>query len=225
MVAPASWTDPKTDIIGQVEDLAKRVDVLGKGRPKALLLSEMAWKYLGENETFNKRLDQRRRTEGSVVMPKFNDRGAAYVGTFTFGPYELEMWVYPEVFDAPYDLPGEGIPAGRTAPWVPINKVAVVNPHARRDKLFGGVPIHLKLNPEDASDLDIPSVPVPAAYDFRPYTRLEGWAVHAGVMSRPLLAPIEIDSWGTLEVFPVTEDSSPEVTTSATKEKATKKAA
>ena len=198
--AAKDWKDSSVDAIGDVHKLCDQVRIAGKGRPKIALFGEESWAYFDRNQEFNKRLDQLHRNEGSVLMPTIRDRGAVYKGTFSFGTYELEMWVYPEVFDAPVELKAEKISQGAHAPWVPVNKVLVIDPQARREKVFGGVPVMQNLDAAEASLYGVSAVPVPAEYDFYPYIDIDRTrrTVHAGILSRPLLVPVAIDSFGFL---------------------------
>jgi hypothetical protein len=188
------YATPGTNMIGAVETLCNRIRQYGKVTPRVIIFGEGMWRNLQANTDFNTRLDQINRNEGGLMMPQLRDTGAIFHGTFNFNNYVLEMWTYPQFYEA----------AGSnesTTPYVPSDLALILSPQKRFDKVYGGVPVMQQFEAAEARLYGLPAVPTTMEANFLPYFNVDEKkvVVEAGIRSRPLLIPVSIDTFGTMQ--------------------------
>lgn len=144
-----------------------------------------------QNAQVQNQLDNRRFEIGQIA-PRPIGAGAKFIGVVNVGAYQMEIWIFN----------GRGItPAGAQVRFVGVNNVIVMSSDARLDTVFGAVPRAVPVDPRFAGFLP-DRVSVPTATDISPniYTTADGMETILSLRSRPLLVPVAVDSYVTMDV-------------------------
>lgn len=193
------WTDDTQDAIADIEKMCQLCIDDGKISPSEfhLILESKGLNALLKNKSFRDNADLTKNIKrADISMPVEKTPGAKFHGQFSAGAYIVNLWSYNAKYEIPkgFGFANEGV----SVPYVPAGKGlilpnepefecyygAVNNTNGAKPGLIGGV-----LNLEKVEQL-------PYAYD----TLLNGSGVtYAGVKSRPLLYPVNIDSMATLD--------------------------
>lgn len=119
--------------------------------------------------------------------------GGKFQGQVHIGNYRFNIWTYGGRY--------LDIGASTKTKFVLGSNVIMLSSGARLDKVFGGVPRAVPVDPRFAGILP-DRISIPMATDFSPniYTTVDGKQVICEVASRPLCIPTAIDSFGCLDI-------------------------
>lgn len=195
ITASVSWATTTTDALGDLETLGDLLKQYGKTVPKKLIFGTNAFKYLQLNDEYKARLDQVHRLTDVLEAPQNKGNGAIYHGNLTFGGYSAEMWTYPEGYENA---------AGTYTLYVPADKILMVGENPRLVTAYGGVPAWVELEERDRRLWGLTGIPTTKEGAIDPYFKVDQdrQVVFAGVRSRPLLIPVALDSYATIDVTP-----------------------
>lgn len=193
--ATVDWSNPASDIQG---DIAKAGDVIrqdGKVTANTLIFGKDAIKYFMTNLELQKVFNFRRADSVLIKPTRINMAGAKFIGTITVENYDYEMWTYPQFYTVPlgYAMPNEG----ESVPYIPDDKVVVMDKDARFDRFWGAIPRYTNGNAEGVQAAGYGSViPVGSPVRYAPYFLMdeEGTAFTVGVKSRPVSVLTAVDT-------------------------------
>ena len=189
--AGATWQNAGSDVLGDIDEVADVIRDDSKQDADLLIMGETAFEGFMKNTVVLQRFDNRRYEQGGMVAGA-NMGGAKRQGKISIGSYSYEVYTYN----------GRGIvPGDSTATrYVDKNHCLVQASSGRLDTVYAGVPVPQTVDPRFAGLLP-PRVSVPQAIDVSPhvYCTQNSRETILEMMSRPLLIPTAIDSFGRID--------------------------
>ena len=153
------------------------------------------------NAQFVSKANLRHVTNVNIGMP-MQRAGGVFHGVFSAGPYTIELWSYPQVYEVPtgFGLSGEGT----LKPYIPSAK-ALLKPKSgiRFDLVYGGIPQVVPQVDPILSGFGLNGSLTIVEGDFVPYAYVD-WrkqCIEAGVRTNPLFIPHQIDGFVTFKVL------------------------
>lgn len=185
-----AWSDPTSDCLLDLENLAQVVSDDGQGNPARVIFGKVAWQNFLRNPQVKDILDNRRIDLGRVDRPQ-NRAGGVYMGDISVGPYSLELWTYTGKYKDPQ--------TGTITRFVDDNNVIMLSDNSRMDCGYGALPYVAR--------------PEARALQFMPQRRSAGggdmtwnsWitpdntSLYVSAGTRPIFIPTAIDTYGCLK--------------------------
>ncbi|BAV81050.1 major capsid E family protein [Vibrio phage CKB-S1] len=195
---PTVTTAWGADGYNPIEDLRPLIErIRGDAllNPDMLIFGERAIGHFITNDTVRGFLDDRR-VNIAEIRPRQNETGGTFYGYVWIGAYLLEMWTYSEGYTDPENE--------TFTKYVQDDKVIVMASRGRLDRLSAKVALPLGPDPRVAALMPGRLVEATEDIDITPnlYPTPDGRQIMAEVLSRTLLAPIDIDSFGCLDTQP-----------------------
>ena len=113
-----TWSNANADIEANLEAACILVRKDAKVLPKIMLCGADALRYLWRNERFKTQLTQEHNMTLTRLYQRNPNTGAVYHGMITVGSYQLEVWSYPEFYEA-HDTTTQ-------SPFIPDDKVIIL---------------------------------------------------------------------------------------------------
>lgn len=196
--AGTSWASETT--AGKIADIRGIADEINKnsgGRARVLIAGKNVIDNLEADTGVQALFDNRNIFAGQLARPEWLDNGLIYHGTLKFGgSYVYELWSYDRYYKDPQ--------TGTKTPYLDPGKVIVMDPDARLDALFGGIPnigkqlgVMQPILPELTGRFTMPG----RGRDFFSNVWMDpnGETLHFGLGVRPLMVPTAIDMYGCLD--------------------------
>lgn len=182
------WGAAGSTKLQDLQDLAKVIRADGKVNPDTLIFGARALDRFLSDDDVQKKLDNVRIDIGQV-RPRQAMGGATFYGFVWVGAYRMEMWTYPEGYDAP---------AGSWTEYVDTDKVVMLSSSTRFDRTSARVPLPLGPDPRVASLMPGRLTDAGMDMDVTPnlYCTPNGKQLMAEIESRVLLVPAQIDGFG-----------------------------
>jgi hypothetical protein len=189
-----SWAST-ADKLSDLESLAAVIRANGKVDPDTLIMGATALRLFLQDDKVQKQLDNQRYEIGTIA-PTMVDSGATFYGFVWIGPYRFQLWSYPDTYKHPQ--------SGTVTKYIADDKVVMLSSRTRLDMVTANVPLPLGPDPRVASLLPGRLVNREAGFDIVPnvYCTADGVQIMSAVYSRPLLVPVQIDGFGSLDVTP-----------------------
>lgn len=167
----------------------------GKVNPDIIIMGERSLRNALQITSFQDELDNRRIDTGEI-NPRMMGSGATLYGFVWIGSYRAQIWTYPEGYTHPQ--------TGAFTKYVLDDKVIVTSSETRLDRLSAKVPLPLGPDPRVAALMPGRLVESTEDLDVTPnlYPTPDGRQIMAEILSRTLLAPIQIDGFGCLDTNP-----------------------
>ena len=180
------WTTGATDMFAQFRAAGDFLRKFGKfaGKRFVCILGGDALSTLLANSTFLSRQNVFHMSLDSVVAPSMEVEGALYHGTLTGGPYQFELWTYPEFYDL----------SGTSTPYIAEN-YAVVIPQKPRFVYASCLVPQLAVNESGA-----PIAPQTGEYVYGEYIDSRKAKHDFDVQSAGLPIPVAVDQIYTMKV-------------------------
>ena len=184
-VAGVDWTVAANDILGDLEAAADLIRADGKGTPNIFVGGRDMINGILNNTVIKERANFRRVDTIAFAMPQFNDAGGAFHGILTVGPYNIEIWSYPQSFENASDV---------TTDYLADKKSVMLDSRSRFDLNFTGVDRFTHGNAEGTQMAGVPLV-ASNMVEFFPYAVMDkyGQNIQTGIESHPLAVPVAID--------------------------------
>ena len=187
------WGTGTEDKLSDIRSLASLIRADGKVSPNMLIFGSDAWASFIKDTNVKALLDNRRYELGNIQAPA-PIGGGEYNGKIAIGPYEYELWTCDERY--------KDIATGNNTPFMSPEKVIVMSKGARLDAAYGGVPFvtepdqrALRFLPPRLEEMGAGGIAVwPNAY-----VATNNKLVTGEVYTRPLMIPVQIDSFGCLD--------------------------
>lgn len=194
-VVATAWSDPASDPLGDLENLADVIRADGQIDANELYMGKSALKNFLAHPDVQAELDNRRIDVG-MIRPEFTNSGATFYGYVWVGNYRFEIWGYP----ATYKHPQTGAPT----PYIGNDNVIMKSRDTRLDMTSAAVPLPLGPDPRVASIMPGRMVSSEEGFDVTPnlYCTPNGKQIMGELESRPLLVPVQIDGFGCLDTTP-----------------------
>ncbi len=189
--AGTAWNAGGADPLGDLEALADVIRDDSTWDADLLIMGSSAFDAFLKNDDVQKFFDNRRIEVGNI-RPEVRGNGGKFQGFVSIGNYRFDIWTY----NGRYQDIGEST----KTKYVSDGNVIMLSSGAPLDKVFGGVPRVVDVDPRFADIL--PSrVSMPSATDFSPniYATPNGKQLIIELASRPMCIPTAIDSYGTLD--------------------------
>lgn len=193
------WSNVAAKAIDDIERIAREIRQDSLSVPDLVIMGSNSIKeFLRQTETKDI-INFRRAKLIDIVTPRPSsaEKGATFHGFIVAGPYELQLWSYPQYFVTSAD----GVEPVTKAEYLNPNKVIVMDSKARLDRWYGNIARFADGNLEGAQKVGFGSImstnkPVRSA----PYVFMgnRGQSIEVGVRSRPLCIPTDLDSFGCL---------------------------
>lgn len=193
------WTNPNHDPLEDIEKACELCITDGKISPEEfnLILGKTALNALLNNPKFREGADLTKNIKrADISMPVKDSHGAVYHGQFSAGAYVVNLWSY----NAKYEIPeGFGFAnEGTSVPYIPTGRGLVLPSNPDFERYYGAINNTNFENPGIIGGTLslVKTEQLPYAYD----TVVNGSGVtYAGVKSRPLHYPVNVDSFVTFE--------------------------
>ncbi len=188
--AATTWDNASADPFLDIENLADVIRDDSLGDADMVIMGQLAWNAFINNPIVQAQADNRRMFLGNIDPDSSpRGRGGKFMGTWNIGSYNFQIWTFN----------GRGIVPGSVTKtrFVTPENVIVMTSDARLDTVFAAVPMPVDVDPRFSSVLP-GRVAVPRGVDMAPniYATPNGREVIIEVVSRPLLIPTAIDSFG-----------------------------
>lgn len=126
--AGAKWNVAGTDPARDIDKWIELVHKIEGAKIDAIVMDPDAWAAASSNETFLKKLDNRRAVAGAVdIGPASLADGPSFKGTLG----QVEVWVYSDYYDDPI--------TGELTPFLPSGTVLGMSPHIEGVQLHGAI--------------------------------------------------------------------------------------
>lgn len=191
----ATWAAGAGTPLSDIQALCEVIRQDGKRIVTDLVFGRVAWDDINQNAGWKEALDIRRNETG-VIRPQQMPEDANYMGTIWVGEYPLRLWTYPAYFKHPS--------TGVLTRYVEDSNVIFLSEGARFDATFGGSPTFTPPNSVAASFVPRRLTSLGAQMNalVNAWISPNGEVLSVGVKVRPLLIPVEIDSFGCLTTRP-----------------------
>lgn len=182
-----AWDDPLSTKQEDIEAVATLNRKDGKRRSNILIFGKDAKREWINDPKIQKLLDNRKINIGEI-SPVERAEDATFFGMIWIGEYQYEQWSY----DGYYEDPA----TGDLREFIDPAKVIVMSDKARLEASFGAVP---RFAPSDADALSfmpniLQSAEALLGLFLNVWMSTNKETLSAGIKSRPLLIPVEIDS-------------------------------
>jgi len=200
LTAVATWDNATADAALDLEKACDEVRKDGLMAPDMCIMGDASFReFLNLTQTKD-RINFRRADLIDIPSPRplAAEQGATFQGSLSTGPYKLDIFTYPQW----YVTSADGVLPVTKARYMPSEKVIVMNSQARLDLWYGAIVRFSDGNVEGASAVNFGSVMTSKeAQRSAPYVWMgdRGLALEAGVRSRPLCVPVDIDSFSVLD--------------------------
>ena len=174
------WSDPGTDILGQLEDWVEQVQKEGYTNPNVVIMDRAAANALVNSAQMKELLDVRR-YDLAVIAPKNLPNGAKYIGSY--GKLGLDFYQYNEWYLDNWTDPKNPV----TKQLVPEGTVALMSTEAKFSMLYGAI-TYIPWESQDYITEEGKHV-AGAWVERNPDRKM------LALRSRPLTVPHEVDSW------------------------------
>ena len=177
--------------MADLQSLGNVIRADGKISSNQLFFGEAAFTNFIANDEVKSNLDNRRYELG-MIAPQFEDSGATFQGHVWVGSYLFQMWTYPDTFTSP----STGLPV----PYIDTHKVIMKSDKTRLDMTSAVVPLPLGPDPRVAGLMPPRLSSRADGFDVTPnlWSTPNGKQIFGELESRPLLVPVQIDGFGTL---------------------------
>lgn len=191
----ATWAAGAGTPLEDIQALCEVIRMDGKRVVTDLIFGRVAWADINKNSEWKANLDIRRMELGEV-RPQQMPEDANYMGTVWIGEYPLRLWTYTGYFKHPS--------TGVLTRYVDDSNVIFLSEGARLDATFGGSPIFTPPNSVAANFVPrrLASLGSQMNALVNAWISPNGEILSVGVKVRPLLVPVEIDSFGCLITRP-----------------------
>lgn len=144
------------------------------------------------NDSTIQALADNRRIELINISPSMKESGATFYGVYKLGTYEFQLWAYPGTYKDPE--------TGDTTEYVGTSNVIMLSDKTRLDMVASKVVQVFPPDPRVASLIPSRLVSRDAGLDITPnvYLTPNGAEVMGELRTNPLLVPVQIDGFGTL---------------------------
>jgi hypothetical protein len=194
--AAIDWDEETAVPLADLGALMTQVRTDGKKPPAVGLFGARSWDNFMKSEAVRQQLDTRRAVLGEVNPTALNGDGATLKGYVDIGNYKLECWGY----DGRYKHPQTGV----SHPFLAEDQVTVRAATGRLDATFGDVPNIGREFGAQSTEV-IPSLPrrisLPGQgidLHVNVWFTPDGRHLSVSVDCRPLLIPVAIDTFGSL---------------------------
>lgn len=194
LVPSTKWDQNGGTPEADFKTICERVYQASKRKPTVALFGTVAWNH------FVTRMAAKYNNSPDFIKPGLIQmdeamEGATFNGRWTLGTFALDLYVIDDF----YETNGATINDPTTkVPYMTADKVIVMNPQARLTKAFAATEI-LPQWESDYIERGLPIVPEFSQAAMTPFAYPKPPSVWmAGVQSRPLTIPTEIDSIGTI---------------------------
>lgn len=187
-----SWGQAGADPLGDLLSLANVIRADGLVDPDRLIFGESALTNFLRDDNVKAVLDNRRMEIGQIA-PEMRDSGATFYGYVWVGTYRMEIWAYPGTYKDPQ--------TGTPTKYVDDDNVIMLSTRTRLDMTSARVPLPLGPDPRVAGLLPGRLASREDRFDVTPnvYCTPNGKQIMGELESRPLLLPVQIDGFGTLD--------------------------
>jgi len=189
-----AWSDAAnaTPLI-DLESLADVIAEDGKGEPVRAIFGKTAWQNFVRSEKVQAILDNRRISLGAVDRPR-SVGGAKFMGDIAVGSYSLELWTYTGRYNNPV--------GGASTRFVGNDNVIIMSDNTRLDAAYGALPYVAA--PEERALRFIPQRRTAEGGDmtWNSWILPDNSALYVSAGTRPLIIPVAIDTFGTLDTTP-----------------------
>lgn len=191
-VAGTAWDQVGATPLKDLETLARVIRSDGKINADLLIMGNTALNAFLRDPDVLLLLDNRRIDIGAI-RPEFADSGATFYGFIWVGTYRFEIWAYPDTFEDPT--------TGDPVEYVAPANVIMLASKARLDMTSARVPLPLGPDPRVADLLPGRLSDAALGFDVTPnvYATPNGKQIIGELETRPLLIPVQIDGFGTLD--------------------------
>lgn len=185
--AATPWDNAASDPMGDINTLAELIRDDSLNDPDLLVMGGRAYDAFIKHASVKDLLDNRRIDQGGIVPMVMRGNGGSYRGTIEIQNYRYQIWTYNGKYDDPE--------TGNKTSYLDPKKVIVMASGARKDLVFGAVPI---IKRSDA----MPNLPTRLAstragmdlYTNAWYST-DGRQLMVSAGARPLAIPTAIDSY------------------------------
>jgi hypothetical protein len=192
--ASVAWNGVSPDIVGDLWGLVRVIKSDYHKSPKVSWWGHRAFAAAMADDTFMANFERRRAEQGTIVRLREDGFGGTYHGFVKVGDVELDIWTYDgeyEQLDSPY----------ADIPYINPDKVTIFTDGARMQATYGAIPKIVE--PDRRAVPFLPNSIVSSKQGIRLSTNVwiepNNLAVNIGFGTRPLLIPVAIDSWGTID--------------------------
>ncbi len=188
--AGTAWDAGGADPLGDLEALADVIRDDSTYDADIIIMGTAAFDSFLRNDEVKARFDSRVLNLG-VMRPEVRGNGGKYQGVLNIGNYRFDIYTYNGRY--------QDIGSSSKTKFLDDANVIMLSSSARLDKVFGGVPRAVPIDPRFAGLLP-DRVSIPTATDFAPniYATPNGKQTIIELASRPMMIPTAIDSFGCL---------------------------
>lgn len=194
-LVPANrWNAAGADILGDIETICEHIQRNGSVTPMMIILGKSAWGALRNSDVIKDRMKEIHSLENSLVYKRNPNTSSVYHGDISAGSYQLEMFTYIENYQ---------LANGNFLPYIDDKNAVIMALDSDIEVAYGGIPSLVTLDPQQRELAGLTMVGTTIARQSLPFYSIDdlGQSVIAGVKSRPLVIPKNINAFGVIKAI------------------------
>lgn len=174
--------------------LAELIRNDGLSSPARVIMGASSYEYFANAHASTKFFDNQRSDRGQITtLTTSGTESAQYRGSIDLGNYKLDIWTYGARYVHPY--------SGTKTLYIPDDKVVMLSDNMGFETVFGGTFLFNNGQPTPLPAIRGRGKMLTAGMDifYNNWTELNGSGITVEMLSKPLLVPKGIDTYGCLD--------------------------